>query len=395
MANDLDACLPHNMPGRFLVPSRVDEVTGTQAKHGAVGEEVGGWIPRRLFRLVLGVNHGGCRAADPPHDVWPERHEAKMIHYFDHRLGTYEGQTEAQANVGTLPRLTPEQQVDPYFAVMPRYWLGRTEVAKRLERRAWVKDWLLGWREIARSSDERTFICDVIPRVAVGNKILLAMPRGDADLLVANLSSFVLDYVLGQKMAGTSLSYFLTKQLPVLSPLSYSRWIAWMRSRVLELTYTAWDMQLFARDLGDDDPPFRWDSERRFVMRTELDAAFFHLYGIDRDDVNYIMETFPIVKRKDEKEHGTYRTKDKILEIYDAMTMAKSTGTDYQNALIPPPAKAPVTRYADTDDCSRNRYRPRRIFPCRPNLYTNSRRSCCRASRAARHGARSSQVGPL
>ena len=70
-------------------------------------------------------------------------------------------------------------------------------------------------------------------------------------------------------------------------------------SRVLELTYTAWDMAPFARDLGDDGPPFRWDEERRFLLRAELDAAFFHLYGIDRDDVDYIMETFPIVKRKD------------------------------------------------------------------------------------------------
>jgi len=31
------------------------------------------------------------------------------------------------------------------------------------------------------------------------------------------------------------------------------------------------------------DPPFLWDQQRRFVMRAELDAAFFHLYGIDRD----------------------------------------------------------------------------------------------------------------
>ena len=58
-------------------------------------------------------------------------------------------------------------------------------------------------------------------------------------------------------------------------------------------------MAAFAPDLGDDGPPFRWDEERRFAMRAELDAAFFHLYGIERDDVDYIMETFPIVKRKD------------------------------------------------------------------------------------------------
>ena len=100
-------------------------------------------------------------------------------------------------------------------------------------------------------------------------------------------------------------------------------------------------MEPFARDLGDDGPPFRWDEDRRFLIRAELDAAFFHLYGIDRDDVDYIMETFPIVKRKDIAAHGTYRTKDKILEIYDAMAKAKSTGSDYQTPLTPPPGQGP------------------------------------------------------
>ena len=82
---------------------------------------------------------------------------------------------------------------------------------------------------------------------------------------------------------------------------------------MLELTYTAWDLEPFAKDCGYDGPPFRWDEERRFLLRCELDAAYFHLYGIARDDVDYIMETFPIVKRKDEAQHGEYRTKRVIL----------------------------------------------------------------------------------
>jgi hypothetical protein len=107
---------------------------------------------------------------------------------------------------------------------------------------------------------------------------------------------------------------------------------------VLELTYTAWDMQPFARDLGYHGPPFRWDEERRFLLRCELDAAFFHLYGIEREDVDYIMETFPIVKRKDEKAHGEYRTKRVVLEIYDAMRRAMDAGVPYQGSIEPAPA---------------------------------------------------------
>jgi hypothetical protein len=137
------------------------------------------------------------------------------------------------------------------------------------------------------------------------------------------------------------------KQLPVLPPRTYSADTAWAHTTslrdwlfplVLELTYTAWDLEPFARDVGYDGPPFRWNPERRFLLRAELDAAFFHLYGIDRDDVDYIMETFPIVRKNDEKVHGEYRTKRVILEIYDEMAEAARTGKPYQTRLDPPPA---------------------------------------------------------
>lgn len=75
----------------------------------------------------------------------------------------------------------------------------------------------------------------------------------------------------------------------------------WLAARVLELTYTAWDLEPFARDVGWDGPPFRWDQARRFLLRAELDAAFFHLYGISRDDTAYILDTFPIVRKNDQK----------------------------------------------------------------------------------------------
>ena len=50
------------------------------------------------------------------------------------------------------------------------------------------------------------------------------------------------------------------------------------------------------------------------------------------------MDTFPIVRRKDEEKHGEYRTKRVILECYDAMERAKETGEPYKTILDPPPA---------------------------------------------------------
>jgi hypothetical protein len=71
--------------------------------------------------------------------------------------------------------------------------------------------------------------------------------------------------------------------------------------------------------------------------RCELEAAYFHLYGIERDDVDYIMERFPIVKRKDEKLYGEYRTKRVILEMHDEMRRVIETGEVYRTRLVPGP----------------------------------------------------------
>ncbi|WP_415814874.1 hypothetical protein, partial [Deinococcus marmoris] len=96
--------------------------------------------------------------------------------------------------------------------------------------------------------------------------------------------------------------------------------IEFIAPRVLELTYMAHDLSGFAADLGYAGQPFTWNDERRFWLRAELDALYFILYGIARDDVAYIMDTFPIVRRKDEAAHGgVYRTKEAILSVFDEL----------------------------------------------------------------------------
>jgi hypothetical protein len=279
--------------------------------------------------------------------------EAKMVHLFDHRFSTYENATQANLNKGTLPRLNNDAHASPVRLGVPEYWVARQEVDDRLRDRS-ARGWLVGWRDIARSVDERTVIASLIPRLAVGHKFPLMLSPAHPPAvaaLYANLCSFALDYSARQKLGGASLTYFVLKQLPVLPPSTYEtscRWVpdiagrAWLLPRVLELTYTAWDLEPFAHDVGYDGPPFRWDPERRFLLRCELDAAFFHLYGLNRDDTDYVMDTFPIVRKNDEKAHGEYRTKRVILEIYDAMAEAIRTGKPYQTRLNPLPADPSV-----------------------------------------------------
>ena len=79
-------------------------------------------------------------------------------------------------------------------------------------------------------------------------------------------------------------------------------------------------MAAFARDQGYDGPPFAWDEEDRLRRRARLDAVFFHLYGVNRDDAEYILSTFPIVKREDEQSYqGRFRSRDLILAYMAAL----------------------------------------------------------------------------
>jgi hypothetical protein len=271
--------------------------------------------------------------------------EAKMVHHFDHRFGTYDGQTDAQSNQGKLPEFDDTAHADPRRLTFPKYWVAESEIEFRLEGR-WQRGWLLGWRDICRSTDQRTVIASLIPRVGTGDTFLLAMPSLDARLvacLYANLCGLALDYAARQKVGGTHLKYHTFKQLPVVPPTTYSGPAAWspgqslrdwLLPRVLELTFTAWDLDTFARDCAFEGPPFRWDRERRLALRAELDAAFFHVYGLSRDDANYILDTFPVVKRNDEKAYGEYRTKRAILEVYDALEAASRSGRPYRSRLL-------------------------------------------------------------
>ncbi len=191
-------------------------------------------------------------------EVYQPLYEAKMTRHFDHRFGTYDGQTQEQANQGKLPELGAKQHADPNLHVLPRYWVPAAEVENRLSER-WNRDWLLGWRDICRSTDKRTVIASVVRRAGVGDTFLLMLPgvqRTLAPALRANLTSFAFDHVARQKVGGTSLKYFTMKQLPPLPPAVYgqeiswrnSTWAEWLLPRVLELTYTAWELQSFAED---------------------------------------------------------------------------------------------------------------------------------------------------
>jgi chorismate mutase len=63
--------------------------------------------------------------------------------------------------------------------------------------------------------------------------------------------------------------------------------------------------------------PDRRDTGDRAQLRAEIDAYVAHLYGLSRDDFSYILDTFPVLKKKEMKAFGEFMSKRKCLEEYD------------------------------------------------------------------------------
>jgi len=254
-------------------------------------------------------------------------YEGKMVQMYDHRAA---GIVVNPANLFRPAQPVPaglEQHLDALFNPLPQFWVEAKDVNARFgeERRGWV----FGFKDIASPTNERTVIAAACPAVGFGNKVPLVLLHGESGApvetaLLANLNSFVLDYAARQKIGGQTLNFFIVEQLPVLPPQTYKadwrgvRLADFIKERVLELCYTAYDLKGFAEDVGYDGPPFAWDEERRLHLRCQLDALYFHLYKLTGDEAAEIMETFPIVKRQDEARCGSFRTRDLILAYYSA-----------------------------------------------------------------------------
>lgn len=301
-------------------------------------------------------------------------YEAKMIGLYEHRWATFYGREMLNRPSRKYIGWYGADYTDPFDLGFGKQWVDEKEV-----NRATNTDikWTIAFRNMTNRDLVRTATFCIIPKVAVVDSApLIALVGSDgmgASCFLGERNSFVADFVTRNKLDGTHLTYSILKQLPVLPPATYAQPCPWLRDpkyqtpnpptildwllpRVLELTYTAWDLEAFAQDCGWPGPPFRWNEDRRFLLSCELDAAFFYLYlGTDdewqqqpealtrafptpRHALSYIMDTFPIVKRKDEAKHGSYRTKDTILEIYDALAEAKASGISYQTLLDPVPA---------------------------------------------------------
>ena len=288
-----------------------------------------------LFRtsaqlVVAGAERDGANWIGNDNQLWVPLYEAKMVHQFDHRWATYED------NGNDSRDMTDLEKRDSASFAQPRYWIKDSDKESVLAGRR-ARQWLMGWRGIARTTDERSVIASVIPNCGVGNSFHILLPSDamKASMIAAlygNVLALVFDFVARQKIGGANFNFFIPKQLPTIPPDHYTpAELDYIVPRVLELTYTAHDLAPFARDLGYDGAPFEWNTDRRALLRAELDACYAKLYGLTRDELRYILdpasiygedypsETFRVLKNNEMRQFGEYRTQRLVLEAWDRL----------------------------------------------------------------------------
>jgi hypothetical protein len=272
------------------------------------------------------------------------------------------------------------EKQDPSYLPTPRYWVSEADVLLRsvpLERkerkelelmdpedvvailRPRAPKWLVALRDITNTTNERTSIFTALPLVGAGNNspvLDLGIPADIAAFMPSLMSSLVTDYMVRCKLGGTHLNAFYLYQCACLAPDQLPEGPTRDRlERVqLELVYTSEHLRPFAEACGYDGPPFPYDEDRRALLRGELDAIIARLYGLSRKQLRYILcpqglswaelenindgledptcsgphalpaepaldfpgETFRVLKDKDEKKHGDYRTRRLVLEAW-------------------------------------------------------------------------------
>lgn len=301
-------------------------------------------------------------------------YEGKMIWIYNHRYSHYTDEmlNSGQVNFKEIQTSDERELGDPSYFIQPRYYIEEKEINNKING-YWNKKWFIVYRTITLSVNERTAIFDLVPLVGCGNSVTVVLSNQSKNellcCLLAQFNSLPFDYILKQKLGAITFNFFIFKQLPVISPKLFQiKDINFIVPRVLELVYTSWDIKAFADDVWRDAdvsiknilkqqheaniittgghewkppewseiavdgiplPPFKWDEDRRDLLRAELDAWYAMLYGLSRDELRYILdpadiyglefpgETFRVLKDKEMKKYGEYRTRRLVLEAWD------------------------------------------------------------------------------
>lgn len=289
--------------------------------------------------------------------AWLPLIDPKMVTQYNHRAASVSFSGHNFRKISKHAS-TATQLKDPAFLCTPVYWVDENEIDARIPE--WDSGWLLVFKKVSGQTCTNLSSFVVVPKSATSASfpgVFTPLGARATACVLAFANSLVVEFVLRLKLQGLHLHYYLLEQLPVpprerlLTPYPWTGAATaedWIARRVLELTFTSWDMQPFARDLGWPAGPFRFLPDRRHRLACELDAAVFFLYGSTVDDVNFVMDSLPKIERRDVRRFGDFRTKRLVVAAFTRMVASAEGGEPYEPLTDPPPADPSIVHPAAT-----------------------------------------------
>lgn len=282
-------------------------------------------------------------------------YEGKMIWFYNHHYGEFP--IDDVQRPSSIHSTSCEVLCDSYSALRPWYWIKESDVQKRLIKTdaegntiwEWEHSYYIAFRDVTNATNERTCVASLMPSTSgAGDKApLVFTSRGliPSCELLAMMSSLTFDFIARQKVGGSSMGFFMMKQLPFLTPeqIQNSGFEKEIVERVSRLCWFNHDLDGWMEELREECPeeydlpnePVIWNEEKRSVWQAELDAIFAHLYGLNTEDLRYILdpedvcgkgcinETFRVLKDREMRELGEYRTKSLVLEAWNKFGFEK------------------------------------------------------------------------
>lgn len=273
------------------------DVFDTLEGHTFIGDDSAEWYPvpyQELNSTQDKKADDGTRimhmTEDPPDSYWPV-YKGESFNIWTPRAGN----VYAWADPDVLVDYMQDKREGSYryagsrspFSDMSEEWVHDEETLPCLSPR-------IAFRDIARRTDTRTVISSLIPpkTVMVHNAPTLIFPQGDQEdeaYLLGILSSIPLDWY-ARRFVEAHVTFGIFNTLPLPRPGRDDR----LRQRVVELSgrlaavddrYADW-----ADAVGVDYGPLDEDTKQEKIY--ELDAVVAHLYGLSRENLEVIFETF-------------------------------------------------------------------------------------------------------
>lgn len=280
-------------------------------------------------------------------------YEGKMVWLHNHQFGEFPSVGKRPSSISQTPL---NKLSNSNSTLSPWYWVPEDEVICQMTKSDkdgnviwhWPYHFYTAFRDVTNATTERTCVASIVPGgvYAAGDNLPLIF--NEREIVpglcpVAIMSSIPFDYIARQKVGGSHMNMFILKQMPFPSPELIPDKLKWeIAKRVIELTYFNHDMDAWAEELWEEmtdeqrnempnigtKEPFIFDPDRRAVLQAELDAIVAHLYGLTTDELRYILdpedicgpgcinETFRVLKERELREYGEYRTRRLVLDAF-------------------------------------------------------------------------------